>query len=72
MSTLIPESFETVAPSEADAVLARESSRLLASRKLGLHSSIRLQLLDDGEPAETMTVPASALRRVTALRPSSD
>lgn len=62
MSTLIPENFEMVTPSEADAVLARESSRLLASHKLGTQTSIRLQLLDDGEPSETMTVPASALR----------
>ncbi len=62
MSTLIPENFEMVAPSEADALLARESSRLLASHKLGTQTSIRLQLLDDGAPAETMTVPASALR----------
>ena len=62
MPTLIPENFETVAPSEADAALALESSRLLASHKMGTQSSIRLQLLDDGEPAETMTVPASAFR----------
>ena len=35
MTRLIPENFETVAPSEADAALARESSLLLASRKMG-------------------------------------
>lgn len=35
MSTLLPGNFETVAPSEADALLARESSRRLATRKLG-------------------------------------
>ena len=34
MAALIRQSFETVAPSEADALLA-ESSRLLATRKLG-------------------------------------
>src|SRR5690349_9915165 len=62
MSTLIPENFETVAPSEADALLARESSRRLAAHKLGKRSSIRIQLLDDGEEAETLSVPASALR----------
>lgn len=62
MSTLIPENFETVAPSEADVLLARESSRLLATHQLGQRSSIRLQLLDDGDPAQTMIVPASALR----------
>jgi excisionase family DNA binding protein len=62
MAALIPENFETVAPSEADALLARESSRRLATYKLGRRSSIRIQLLADGEEAETVAVPASALR----------
>jgi excisionase family DNA binding protein len=62
MSTLIPENFQTVAPTEADARLAQESSRRLAARKFGRRASVRIQLLngrDDGEPVE---VPASALR----------
>jgi excisionase family DNA binding protein len=62
MSTLIPQNFETVAPTEADALLARESSRRLATRKLGRKTSIRIQVLDDGEEAETVAVPASAIR----------
>ncbi len=62
MTALISENFETVAPSEADALLARESSRLLATHKLGKQSSVRIQLLADGEEAETVAVPASALR----------
>jgi excisionase family DNA binding protein len=62
MATLIPEHFETVAPSEADAVLAQESSRRLATHKLGRRSSVRIQLLDGGDDAETISVPASALR----------
>ena len=62
MTSMISESFETVAPSEADALLARESSRLLATHKLGKRSSIRIQLLADGKEAETVAVPASALR----------
>lgn len=63
MSTLMPENFETVAPSEADAKLARESSRLLAARKLGRRASVRIRLVDDGgDEAETVSVPASALR----------
>lgn len=63
MSTLIPENFETVAPSEADAVLARESSRLLATRKLNRRASVRIRLVDDGGgEAETVSVPTSALR----------
>lgn len=62
MTALIPENFETVAPSEADALLARESSRRLATRKLGGRTSVRIKFLDDGEEAETVAVPASALR----------
>ena len=62
MSTIISENFETVAPSEADALLARDSSRRLATHKLGKRSSISIQLLADGEEAETVAVPASALR----------
>jgi excisionase family DNA binding protein len=62
MAALIPENFETVAPSEADAQLARESSRRLATHKINRRSSVRIQLLDDGKDAETIAVPASALR----------
>ena len=42
-------------------ILARESSRLLATLKLGKRSSVRMQLLD-GKDAEAVVVPASALR----------
>lgn len=62
MAALIPDNFETVAPSEADALLARESSRRLSTRKLGSRTSIRIQVLEDGEDSETVAVPASALR----------
>src|SRR6202162_5394438 len=62
MTTLISENFETVAPSAADALLARESSRRLATHKLGKRSSIHIQLIADGEEAEMVAVPASALR----------
>jgi excisionase family DNA binding protein len=61
MATLIPENFETVAPSEADARLALESSRLLATRKLGKRSSVRIRV-EDGDDTEPVTVPASAVR----------
>jgi excisionase family DNA binding protein len=61
MATLLPGNFETVEPSEADALLARESSRLLATHPIGKKASVRIQLLDDDE-AEALSVPASALR----------
>jgi excisionase family DNA binding protein len=61
MATLIPENFETVAPSEADVRLALESSRLLATRKLGKRSSVRIRV-EDGDETEPVVVPASAVR----------
>jgi excisionase family DNA binding protein len=67
MSTLLPENFETVAPTEADALLAAESSRLLASHPLGERASVRIQLLDEEEESETMTVPTSAIRLFVQL-----
>jgi excisionase family DNA binding protein len=62
MTVLSSEKFETVAPTDTDAQLARESSRRLATHNLGRKPSVRIQVLDDGEPAETIAVPASALR----------
>jgi excisionase family DNA binding protein len=62
MSTLISETFETVAPTEAETQLARESSCRLAARQLGKRASVRIQVLDDGKAAETIVVPATALR----------
>jgi len=62
MTTLLPRNFETVSPSESDARLALQSSRQLAARKLGRRSSVRIQVIDSGDKAETIAVPASALR----------
>lgn len=62
MTVLMLENFETVAPTEADALLARESSRRLATRKLGRRTGVRMRILDDGEEADTVTVPTSAVR----------
>lgn len=62
MTASIPDTFETVAPTEADALLARESSRRLATHRFGRRSSVRIQLVDNDKEAETVAVPASALR----------
>lgn len=65
MSTLRSESIQSVAPSEADAELAREASGRLASQTLGRRASVRLHLLDGGgEPVE---VPTSAVRMFLRL-----
>ena len=62
MAALIPENLETIAPTEADSLLARESSRLLATRKLDRCSSVRIQFPDDEEEPKAVTIPSSALR----------
>ena len=62
MAGLLSENLETVAPTEADARLAGESSRQLATHKIGRLSSVRIRILDDGPEAETIGVPASAFR----------
>ncbi len=62
MTAPISENFETVAPTEAEALLARESSRRLSMHNLGRRSSIRIRLVDESEGAEPVTVPTSALR----------
>jgi excisionase family DNA binding protein len=63
MTAMISGDFETIAPSEADALLARESSRRLSPRKPGWGDSVQIQVLDEhGEKGETVAVPASALR----------
>ena len=60
MATLIPDEFPSVDPSEADALLAQESSRLLASSKLGRRNSVRIQLVDDADKGDPIAVPTSA------------
>ena len=62
MSRSIPEHFETVAPTEADELLARESGRLLAAREPGRGSSVRIPLLDGEGAAEVVAAPSSGLR----------
>ncbi len=62
MTALMSEKFETVAPTDADTQLARESSRRLAGHRLGRRASARIQVIEDGEASETVVVPAAALR----------
>lgn len=64
MTTLIADHFETVSPSEADAVLAKESSRRLAARPLGMPSGLAIRLDDEAEP---VIVPAAAVRLLLHL-----
>jgi hypothetical protein len=65
----VSERFATIAPTEADAQLASESSRKLATHKLGRRASVRIQVLDEYEP-ETIALPASALRLLQHITPA--
>lgn len=62
MATQVPDNFETVSPSPADVLLARESSRILAIQKLDQQSNVRIRVMNDGDDAEPVSVPASAIR----------
>ena len=57
MTTLNSENLKSVTPSEADALLARESSLRLAAHKLGKRSSVRIQVLEGEKESEAITVP---------------
>ena len=48
-------------PSEAEAILAKETSRVLAAR-MKQDEPLRLRILDDPSPEGTFNLPASALR----------
>lgn len=61
MAHSIPDSFETVKPSQNDALVARESSRRLSAHKFRRRSSVDIQMLSDNKPGETITVPASLM-----------
>ena len=54
--------FATVTPTEAEAQLARESTRRFATHNLGRRSSVSLQIVEEGKKPETVAVPTSALR----------
>jgi excisionase family DNA binding protein len=61
MPTQRSKSYEAVAPTEAEAAVARESSRSLA-HYLGTGDGLRLQINVDEGPGETLAVPAAAFQ----------
>src|SRR6266403_168024 len=59
---------EPVAPSEADAPLARESARRPAPQLAKANGSMEMRVVDPDGTSETVTIPASAFRlQVTIL-----
>ena len=66
MSSLLSKTIEPVAPTANEALLARESSRLLASH-VGESRDLKIQIIEDEQPAESLSLPASAVRLLVAL-----
>ncbi len=63
MATILSNFQETIAPTAEDAILAQQSSKLLArfvAEKSKKPLSLRIQ--SEGSPDETISIPASAIR----------
>src|SRR5256885_16017436 len=58
--------LEPSLPSEAEAILAKQTSRVLAAR-LREDEPLRLRILDDPSPEGTFNLPASALRLLVRI-----
>ena len=61
MITELGANLEPIVPTEEEAGLARASSRQLAAH-IGMLQPLQLQLVESGQPGETLALPASALR----------
>src|SRR5437870_2344655 len=61
MPSPLVETFDPIAPTEAETELAKESSRRLA-HYLGARDGLRLQIIEEGGQGEAVTVPVSAVR----------
>ena len=65
--TEVPQTIlEPSLPSEAEAILAKETSRVLATR-LREDEPLRLRISDDPSPEGTFNLPASALRLLVRI-----
>jgi excisionase family DNA binding protein len=58
---------EPVAPSEADAILARESARRLASTLAKANGTVQLKVMEPGAGNETVAVPTAAFRLLVVI-----
>jgi excisionase family DNA binding protein len=67
MSTLVPNFLETVAPTEADARLAEESSRRLIRLMGKRRRNLRVSVQSDDETEENVAIPVSAFRLLTDI-----
>jgi len=58
---------EPVAPSEADAVLARESAERLARQLAKVNGALQLRVTDPDGGSETVTIPSTAFRLLVTI-----
>jgi excisionase family DNA binding protein len=61
MTSLPYTTHEPVAPTETEALLARETSRLLASH-VSTRQHLRIRIMDDEQTGDVLSLPASAVR----------
>ena len=61
MTSLAYTTHEPVAPTETEALLARETSRLLASH-VRSSQNLRIRIMDDEQTGDVLSLPASAVR----------
>lgn len=66
VTEVIQTTLEPSLPSEAEAILAKETSRVLAAR-LREDEPLRLRISDDPSPEGTFNLPASALRLLVRI-----
>src|SRR5271157_2261449 len=58
---------EPITPSEADAVVARESARRLASRLAKANGTVQLRVVEPDGASETVTIPTAAFRLLVVI-----
>jgi excisionase family DNA binding protein len=61
MTSLPYTTHEPIAPTETEALLARETSRLLASH-VSTRQNLRIRIMDDEQTGDVLSLPASAVR----------
>jgi excisionase family DNA binding protein len=67
MTTVAFDPNEPVAPTEADAALARESARRLAPQLARANGTMQLRVIDAGGGGETVTIRAAAFRLLVRI-----
>jgi excisionase family DNA binding protein len=67
MTTRTFDPSEPVAPSEADATLARESARVLAPQLAKANGSMQLRVVEADGTSETVAIPTAAFRLLVTI-----